>query len=48
MQLDTIIIGVLFPTIPLMIIDFGDRYSLLTRLIGNFHHAVINKKNLNR
>ena len=27
MQLNKIIIGVLFPAIPLMVIHFGDRYS---------------------
>ena len=44
MQLDIIIIGVLFPAIPLMMINFGNRYSLLTGLIRNLHDTVINEK----
>ena len=43
MQLNIIIIGVLFPAIPLMVINFGDRYSLLTGLIRNLHDTVINE-----
>ena len=44
MQLNIIIIGVLFPAIPLMLINFGNRYSLLTELIRNLHDTVINEK----
>ena len=44
MQLNILIIGVLFPAIPLMVINFGDRYSLLTGLIRNLRDTVINEK----
>jgi hypothetical protein len=42
MQLDILIVGVLFPAIPLMIINFGNRYSLLAGLIRSLHDTVIN------
>lgn len=35
---------VLFPAIPLMMINFGIRYALLARLIRNLHDTVINEK----
>ena len=44
MQLNILIVGVLFPAIPLMMINFGNRYSLLTGLIRNLHDTVINEK----
>ena len=44
MQLNILIVGVLFPAIPLMMINFGIRYSLLTGLIRNLHDTVINEK----
>ena len=44
MQLNVLIVGVLFPTIPLMMINFGDCYSLLAGLIRNLHDTVINEK----
>ena len=44
MQLNIIIIGVLFPAIPLMMINFGNRYSLLAGLIRNLHDTVINEQ----
>ena len=44
MQLNILIVGVLFPAIPLMMINFGNRYSLLAGLIRNLHDTVINKK----
>ena len=44
MQLNIIIIGALFPAIPLMMINFGNRYSLLTALTLNLHDTVINEK----
>ena len=42
MQLNILIVGVLFPAIPLMMINFGNRYSLLASLIRNLHDTVIN------
>jgi hypothetical protein len=44
MQLNTPFVGVLFPTIPLMMINFGNRYRLLAGLIRNLHDTVINEK----
>ena len=44
MQLNILIVGVLLPTITLMIINFGNRYSLLTGLVRNLHDTVINEK----
>ena len=44
MQLNIIIVGVLFPAIPLMMINFGNRYALLAGLIRNLHDTVINEK----
>ena len=41
MQQDILIIGVLFPAIPLMMINFGNRYSVLATLIRNLHDNVI-------
>ena len=43
MQLNILIVGVLFPAIPLMMINFGNRYSLLAGLIRNLHDTVINE-----
>lgn len=43
MQLNILIVGVLFPAISLMMINFGNRYSLLARLIRNLHDTVINE-----
>ena len=40
MQLNILIVGVLFPTIPLMMINFGNSYSLLAGLIRNLHVTV--------
>ena len=42
MQLNILIVGVLFPAIPLMMINFGNRYSLLAGLIRSLHDTVIN------
>lgn len=44
MQLNILIVGVLFPAIPLMMINFGSRYSVLAGLIRNLHDTVINEK----
>ena len=44
MQLNITTVGVLFPAIPLMVINFGNRNSLLTGLIRNLHDTVINEK----
>lgn len=44
MQLDILIVGVLFPAIPLMMINFGNRYALLAGLIRSLHDTVINEK----
>jgi len=41
MQLNILIVGVLFPAIPLMMINFGNRYSLLSGLIRNLHDTVV-------
>ena len=43
MQLNILIVGVLFPAIPLMMINFGNRYQLLAGLIRNLHDTVINE-----
>ena len=37
MQQDILIIGVLFPAIPLMMINFGNRYIVLANLIRTLH-----------
>ena len=42
MQLDILIVGVLFPAISLMMINFGNRYPLLAGLIRGLHDTVIN------
>lgn len=41
MQPDILIIGVLFPAIPLMMVNFGNRYSVLASLIRSLHDEVI-------
>lgn len=41
MQQDIFIIGVLFPAIPLMMVNFGNRYTLLANLIRKLHDEVI-------
>ena len=41
MQQDILIIGVLFPAIPLMMINFGNRYMVLANLIRNLHDTVV-------
>ena len=41
--MNILIVGVLFPAVPLMIINFGNRYSLLARLIRNLDNTVINE-----
>ena len=41
MQQDILIIGVLFPAIPLMMINFGNRYSVLATLIRNLHDNAV-------
>ena len=41
MQQDILIIGVMFPAIPLMMINFGNRYTVLASLIRDLHDAVI-------
>ena len=41
MQQDILIIGVLFPAIPLMMVNFGNRYTVLANLIRNLHDEVI-------
>ena len=41
MQQDILIIGVLFPAIPLMMVNFGNRYSVLANLIRHLHDEVI-------
>ena len=41
MQQDILIIGVLLPAIPLMMVNFGNRYSVLANLIRHLHCEVI-------
>ena len=41
MQQDILIIGVLFPAIPLMMVNFGNRYTVLSNLIRNLHDEVL-------
>ena len=41
MQQDILIIGVLFPAIPLMMVNFGNRYTVLANLIRNLHDEVL-------
>ena len=41
MQQDILIIGVLFPAIPLMMINFGNRYIVLANLIRTLHDTVV-------
>ena len=41
MQQDILIIGVLFPAIPLMMVNFGNRYIVLANLIRHLHDEVI-------
>ena len=41
MQQDILIIGVLFPAIPLMMVNFGNRYSVLPNLIRYLNDEVI-------
>ena len=41
MQQDILIIGVLFPAFPLMMVNFGNRYSVLANLIRHLHDEVI-------
>ena len=40
-QHDILIIGVLFPAIPLMMVNFGNRYAVLANLIRHLHDEVI-------
>lgn len=44
MQQDIFIIGVLFPAIPLMMMNFGNRYTVLPNLIRKLHDEVIRAK----
>ena len=41
MQQDILIIGVLFPAIPLMMVNFGNRYTVLAALILYLHDEAI-------
>ena len=41
MQQDILIIGVLFLTIPLMMVNFGNRKALLANLIRHLHKEVL-------
>ena len=41
MQPDILIIGVLFPAIPLMMVNFSNRYTVLANLIRHLHDEVI-------
>ena len=41
MQQDILIIGVLFPAIPLMMVNFSNRYTVLANLIRHLHDEVI-------
>ena len=46
MQLDILIVGVLFPAIPSMMINFSNRYRLLAGLISSLHDTVIGAQTL--
>ncbi len=41
MQQDILIIGVLFPAIPLMMVNFGNRYTVLANLIRHLYDEVV-------
>lgn len=41
MTQDILIIGVLFPAIPLMMINFGNRYTALSALIRTLHDRIM-------
>ena len=41
MQQDILIIGVLFPAIPLMMFNFGNHYTVMANLIRHLHDEVI-------
>ena len=41
MQQDILIIGVLLPAIPPMMVNFGNRYTVLANLIRHLHDEVI-------
>lgn len=41
MQQDVLIMRVLFPTIPLMMVNFGNCYTVLVDLISHLHDEVI-------
>ena len=41
MQQDILIIGVLFPAIPLIMVNFENRYTVLANLIRHLHDEVI-------
>ena len=41
MQQDILIIGVLFPAFVLMMVNFGNRYTVLANLIRHLHDEVI-------
>ena len=41
MRQDILIIGVLFPAIPLMMVNFGNRHTILATLIQHLHDEVI-------
>ena len=41
MRQDILIIGVLFPAIPLMMVNFSNRYTVLANLIRHLHDEVI-------
>ena len=46
MLIKIFIVGGLFPAVPLMMVNFGNRYKLLAGLIRNLHHTVINTQAL--
>ena len=41
MQQDILIIGLLFPVMPLMMVNFGNRYSVQANMITHLHDEVI-------
>ncbi len=41
MQQDVLILRVLFPTIPLMMVNFGNCHTVLVNLISHLHDEVI-------
>ena len=46
MQQNFLIIGALFPAISLMMVNSGNRYTIVTNFIRNLHEEVISRDNI--